>query len=321
MKMNTRLFAAFTAAVITVCASSMSVFAANEDHTAEQTFTGETNTWDPTHDDQTVDSDTYDPSAKVNVNLSNDPSYTVTIPADVSFGDSFDAQTNEVKVEDVFLEKGQSVKVTVSSKNDYKLLLDGNDADMSIPYSVTSDKAELDEVITVASGSKENKGTGTATLTYSIADGTDIPVAGAYSDILTFNIAVEDAATDPVTANTSLGIYISKYGFQFNKITVYYTENGSTEEKSESFTTVGTTSFTGEKFKITATSGSVDGDGVYLREGEPINIESLNGEIITKVDLTIGWYGGNSWSSYISTTPSATISGNDANGGTMTLTL
>ena len=192
MKMNTRLFAAFTAAVITVCASSMSVFAANEDHTAEQTFTGETNTWDPTHDDQTVDSDTYDPSAKVNVNLSNDPSYTVTIPADVSFGDSFDAQTNKVKVEDVFLEKGQSVKVPVSSKNDYKLLLDGTDADMFIPYSVTSDKAELDEVITVASGSRENKGTGTATLTYSIADGTDIPVAGAYSDILTFNIAVED---------------------------------------------------------------------------------------------------------------------------------
>ena len=204
MKINARTIAAVAAAIMTVCAAPVSAFA--DAHTDNQTYTHDTSNtahdkWNAAYDDQTG---APTPSAKVNVALANAPTYTVTIPTDVSFGSELTAQTNEVKVEDVYLEKGEAVKVTVASQNGYKLILDGTDADYAIPYTLTSDKADLDEIITVESGSRENKGKGTAKLTYSIAEGTDVPVAGAYSDILTFNIAVETPA--PAVKKIATGV-------------------------------------------------------------------------------------------------------------------
>ena len=190
---NIRTIAAVSAAIMAVSAlAPMSAFAyANTEHTADQTYTYDTNNtahdkWNAAYDDQTGDPT---PSAKVNVSFENEPTYTVTIPADVTFAEDMADKTNEVKVEGVYLNKGQSIKVTVASQNGYKMILDGTDADVYVPYELTSDKATIGDVITVPTGSLNTKGEGTATLTYKVTD-KNVPCAGEYSDILTFNIAV-----------------------------------------------------------------------------------------------------------------------------------
>ena len=62
------------------------------------------------------------------------------------------------------------------------------------------------------------------------------------------------------------------------------------DESSESFTTnSGASSYTGEHFKISLDDKG-DGDGFYLSEDYNASIEALNGEIITKVEFTVGYY-------------------------------
>lgn len=172
-----------TAAVmaLSAVAAPMSVFATE----SEQTFNYNA-------DNQTSD--------KVTVSYENTPTYTVTIPADVSFNEDLEAQPNYVEVNGVYLNKGMAVKVTVASANNYRMLLGGTDTETFIPYKLTSDKDSIaegsiiDEVVTVPSGTKLHPASKTAELTYSITD-KDVPAAGSYSDTLTFTIAVVDDAT------------------------------------------------------------------------------------------------------------------------------
>ena len=85
------------------------------------------------------------------------------------------------------------------------------------------------------------------------------------------------------------------------------------EELSESFTTNHEVSvYTGEHFKITV--GDVgSGKGFYLAENKYATIEALNGEIITKVELTKGYYYINNFYCEVGTTnisgDVATVSG------------
>ena len=138
-----------------------------------------------------INQETALPTTKdINVSFENAPTYTVTIPADVNFTSATATPENEVAVSDVYLDKGKSVKVTVASANDYKMILGGTDAGTFVPYSLTSDKSDVaGEIITVASGTLNTKGSGTAKLTYEITD-KNIPAAGSYSDKLTFTISI-----------------------------------------------------------------------------------------------------------------------------------
>ena len=84
-------------------------------------------------------------------------------------------------------------------------------------------------------------------------------------------------------------------------------------EQSESFTTNTSASvYTGEHFKITPDSPG-GGDGIYLSENNNATIEALNGEIITKVEFTEGWYSINNFYCEVGTTTFsgvvATVSG------------
>ena len=85
------------------------------------------------------------------------------------------------------------------------------------------------------------------------------------------------------------------------------------DELSESFTTNHEVSvYTGEHFKITV--GDVgSGLGFYLAENKYATIEALNGEIITKVELTKGYYYINNFYCEVGTTnisgDVATVSG------------
>lgn len=69
-------------------------------------------------------------------------------------------------------------------------------------------------------------------------------------------------------------------------------------ELSESFDTVTATTYTGEHFTIT--SERVDIDGIYCRALSPVRIDARNGETITRIDLTIGCYGGYGRTQYLS---------------------
>ena len=64
------------------------------------------------------------------------------------------------------------------------------------------------------------------------------------------------------------------------------------ETESEEFTTnTGAGTYTGTHIKITGTAG-LDGDGDRINKSNPWTIQGLNGETITRVDMTIGSYGG-----------------------------
>ena len=63
-------------------------------------------------------------------------------------------------------------------------------------------------------------------------------------------------------------------------------------DHSESFTTnTGAGTYTGTNIEISGWVRS-DGDGDVIGLGASWTIKSLHGEIITRIDLTIGWYGG-----------------------------
>ena len=88
------------------------------------------------------------------------------------------------------------------------------------------------------------------------------------------------------------------------------------DDSSESFTTnSGAFSYTGEHFKISVDNKG-DGDGFFLSESAYARIEALNGEIITKVEFTRGYYDITALRSAVGTTTYegevATVSGVNA---------
>ena len=98
---------------------------------------------------------------------------------------------------------------------------------------------------------------------------------------------------------------------QIKAVKVYYTT-----DSSESFTTNSeASSYTGEHFKISLDDGG-DEDGFYLGESDYARIEALNGEIITKVEFTQGYYDITALRSAVGTTTYegevATVSGVNA---------
>ena len=76
--------------------------------------------------------------------------------------------------------------------------------------------------------------------------------------------------------------------------------------------------FTGEHFKITGTK--IDEFGMYVQSDCPVTISALNGETITKVEMTINYL--YSWDATytIVSTPNATIDGAYSTGQTFTIT-
>jgi len=69
-------------------------------------------------------------------------------------------------------------------------------------------------------------------------------------------------------------------------------------ELSEGFDTTTDKAYTGEHFTITSVKEN-DGEGIYCRALSPVRIEATNGDMITRVDLTIGYYGGYGRAQYL----------------------
>ena len=111
------------------------------------------------------------------------PTYTVTIPTDVTI----DGNSTTISAEDVVVEKGQYVSVTLAENNDFTVKT-AEGAELA--YTVTAngeDVAPGDELLAV---NPADSAAGTATITFDI-DESDIKYAGTYTGSATFTIAVK----------------------------------------------------------------------------------------------------------------------------------
>ena len=120
------------------------------------------------------------------VTYSVDPAYTVTIPETVTIG--ADGTEKTVSAEDVVVNKGQYVSVTLAADNNFTVT-SGEGA--TLTYTVTKGGQPVaagDEILAVNPADGK---TGTATITFDI-DETKIQYAGTYTGSATFTIAVKD---------------------------------------------------------------------------------------------------------------------------------
>ena len=122
------------------------------------------------------------------VTYSVDPTYTVTIPTDVTI----DGNSTTISAEDVVVEKGKYVSVTLADNNNFTVKT-AEGAELT--YTVTANGENVapgDELLAVNPADSD---AGTANITFGI-DESAIQYAGTYTGTATFTIAVKDA---PVT--------------------------------------------------------------------------------------------------------------------------
>ena len=132
----------------------------------------------------------YFDSRSTTVTYSVNPAYTVTIPETVTIG--ADGTEKTVSAEDVVVNKGQYVSVTLAADNNFTVKTTEG---ATLTYTVTQDGQPVaagDEILAVnpADGT-----TGSASVTFAI-DESAIQYAGTYTGTATFTIAVKDV---PVT--------------------------------------------------------------------------------------------------------------------------
>ena len=120
---------------------------------------------------------------EMTVTYSVAPAYTVTIPTDVTI----DGNSATISAEDVVVEKGQYVSVTLAADNNFTVT-SGEGA--TLTYTVTKGGQPVaagDEILAVNPADGK---TGTATIIFDIDEST-IQYAGTYTGTATFTIAVK----------------------------------------------------------------------------------------------------------------------------------
>ena len=116
------------------------------------------------------------------------PAYTVTIPQNVTI----DGNATTISAENVVVEKGRYVSVTLADSNDFTV---ATEQGATLTYTVTANGENIaagDEILAV---NPTDSATGTATVTFDI-DESDIKYAGTYTGTATFTVALKDV---PVT--------------------------------------------------------------------------------------------------------------------------
>ena len=126
----------------------------------------------------------------MNVTYSVNPGYTVTIPETVTIGANGTSAT--VSAEDVVVNKGQYVSVTLAADNNFTVKTAEG---ATLTYTVTKGGQLVAAGGEILAVNPADGKTGTATITFDI-DESAIQYAGTYTGSATFTIAVKDA---PVT--------------------------------------------------------------------------------------------------------------------------
>ena len=126
----------------------------------------------------------------MNVTYTVDPTYTVTIPENVTIGT--DGTEKTVSAEGVVVEKGKYVSVTLAENNNFTVkTIEGAE----LTYTVTKGEETVAPGGEILAVNPQDSKTGTATITFDI-DESAIKYAGTYTGSATFTIAVKNV---PVT--------------------------------------------------------------------------------------------------------------------------
>ena len=129
-----------------------------------------------------------------------DPTFTVTIPATVTLG-----ETAKIEVENVVVEKGKQVEVALTEANDFKV---ATTEGAELTYTVKNGETEVAEGDTVLAVNPKDGKAGETTLSFVVP--TEIQYAGTYTGTATFTIAVKDVPMINFTLDTSyIGQYVS----------------------------------------------------------------------------------------------------------------
>ena len=117
------------------------------------------------------------------VTYSVNPGYTVTIPTDVTI----DGNSTTISAENVVVEKGKYVSVTLADDNDFTVRTQQG---AELTYTVTANGANVDAGDEILAVNPTDGKTGTATVTFDI-DESDIKYAGTYTGTAIFTVAVK----------------------------------------------------------------------------------------------------------------------------------
>lgn len=140
----------------------------------------------------------YDSADKVTVEFVAAPTYTVTIPEAVTIG-----ETATVSAQDVVVNKGSHVEVSLAD-SDFKVKT-GKGAELA--YTVTMDGKQInvgDVVLAVEPGDTNS---GSANLSFDLANGEVIKYAGEYKGLVTFNISVETGYYTKIRTSEQLAAF------------------------------------------------------------------------------------------------------------------
>lgn len=116
------------------------------------------------------------------------PSYTVTIPPDVTIG--ADGTEKIVTAEGVVVKKGQCVSVSLAADNDFTV---STPEGATLTYTVTANGAAVAPGGEILLVNPEDADSGVTSLVFSI-DENAIQFAGTYTGTATFTVAVIDAS-------------------------------------------------------------------------------------------------------------------------------
>lgn len=138
---------------------------------------------------ETITQDSKENSGNITVDYNAGVTYTVTIPASVTFSDTEKQVERSLQVSDVVLNEGTALNVNLASRNDFKMM----NGDGYIAYRLMINYNDVPEgnnhiILTVPAGGS----TGWAILKFATDLQKDhILYAGDYTDTLTFTVSID----------------------------------------------------------------------------------------------------------------------------------
>ena len=236
-----------------------------------------------------------------NVSYNVDPSYTVSIPAAVTLGDS--AVEADITASDVILEGGKKIAVELTSASNTASgsTFNAKNGDSTVTYTITGDEAIAvgDTVATfTADGSK--------TLTFSAADKSAATVAGAHTETLTFTVSVETSKAaaekpDIVQADCTFSPANGTSTLSNANITTsmeYSADNGTTWTDVTSDGSIASLAAGTVQIRVKETGDKLASEAVSITVPQVLKINELVGPY-TGDRLTCEYYAGETWQALV----------------------
>ena len=236
-----------------------------------------------------------------NVSYNVDPSYTVSIPAAVTLGDS--AVEADITASDVILEGGKKIAVELTSASNTASgsTFNAKNGDSAVTYTITGDEAIAvgDTVATfTANGSK--------TLTFSAADKSAATVAGSHTETLTFTVSVETSKAaaekpDIVQADCTFSPANGTSTLSNANITTsmeYSADNGTTWTDVTSDGSIASLAAGTVQIRVKETGDKLASEAVSITVPQVLKINELVGPY-TGDRLTCEYYAGETWQALV----------------------